>query len=103
MRQSGSYSIYLRAAPTAKVRLCYGECLPTLEWPPYTGTLLPQVEGIHPRGFGGGDKITFGAKPIAELSLPVCFKRTPAGLELRNAFDAGLKTVDGAKLTRDAL
>lgn len=47
---------------------------------------------------GGSDKIVFGAKPIAELSLHVCFKRTPAGLEQRNAFDAALKTVDRAKL-----
>jgi len=50
---------------------------------------------------GGADRIVFGSKPIAELTLHVCFKKTPAGLAMRNAFDAALKTVDRRKVESD--
>lgn len=50
---------------------------------------------------GGADRIVFGSKPIAELTLHVCFKKTPAGLAIRNAFDAALKTVDRRKVESD--
>ncbi len=40
---------------------------------------------------GGAEQITFNARPIAELSLHVCFRRTPGGLQMRNAFDAALQ------------
>lgn len=50
---------------------------------------------------GGADRIAFSTRPIAELSLHVCFKRSPAGLALRDAFDAALKTTDRAKVEAD--
>lgn len=50
---------------------------------------------------GGADRIAFSNRPIAELSLHVCFKRTPAGLALRNAFDAALKSTDRSKVEAD--
>lgn len=50
---------------------------------------------------GGADRIVFGNKPIAELTLHVCFKKTPTGLAMRNAFDAALKTVDRRKVESD--
>jgi polar amino acid transport system substrate-binding protein len=50
---------------------------------------------------GGADRIAFGSRPIAELTLHVCFRRTPAGLEMKNAFDAALKTIDRAKIEAD--
>jgi polar amino acid transport system substrate-binding protein len=39
---------------------------------------------------GGAEQIAFNARPIAQLSLHVCFRRTPAGLQMRNAFDTAL-------------
>jgi polar amino acid transport system substrate-binding protein len=47
-----------------------------------------------------GDKgsVIFNPKPLANLTLHVCFKRTPAGLENKKAFDAALKATDIAKL-----
>lgn len=50
---------------------------------------------------GGADKVEFNPRPIAELTLHVCFKRSPAGLAMREAFDAALKTTDVAKLEAD--
>lgn len=50
---------------------------------------------------GGADRVAFSTRPIAELSLHVCFKRSPAGLALRDAFDAALKTTDRAKVEAD--
>lgn len=37
------------------------------------------------------DRIEFHENVLAKLSLHVCFKRTPAGLELQQAFDEALK------------
>lgn len=50
---------------------------------------------------GGVDRIEFNPHPIAELTLHVCFKRNPAGLVMRDAFDAALKNTDVAKLQAD--
>lgn len=40
---------------------------------------------------GGAERIVLNPRPIAELSLHVCFRRTPGGLQMRNAFDAALQ------------
>lgn len=42
--------------------------------------------------------VVFNPRPIARLSLHVCFKRTPAGQGMRDAFDAALKQIDLSKL-----
>jgi polar amino acid transport system substrate-binding protein len=42
--------------------------------------------------------VIFNPRPIARLSLHVCFKRTPAGQAMRDAFDSALKQTDLAKL-----
>jgi len=42
--------------------------------------------------------VVFNPRPIARLSLHVCFKRTPAGQAMRDAFDSALKQTDLAKL-----
>ena len=43
----------------------------------------------------------FNPRPLASLSLHICFKRTPSGLAMRDAFDAALKQTDLAKLEAD--
>ncbi len=45
--------------------------------------------------------VVFNPRPIARLTLHVCFKRTPAGLAMRDAFDGALKQTDLAKLEAD--
>ncbi len=47
---------------------------------------------------GGADLVLFNPKPIGLLPLHVCFKRAPAALEIRNAFDVALKTNDPAAI-----
>ncbi|MEI7514600.1 MAG: transporter substrate-binding domain-containing protein [Betaproteobacteria bacterium] len=47
---------------------------------------------------GERTNVVFSPNPIARLSLHICFKRNPAGLDLRNAFDAALARTDIAKL-----
>jgi polar amino acid transport system substrate-binding protein len=42
--------------------------------------------------------VVFNSRPIARLTLHVCFKRTPAGQAMRDAFDAALKQTDLVKL-----
>jgi len=42
--------------------------------------------------------VVFSPRPIAKLSLHVCFKRTAAGLVMRDAFDKALEKVDLDKL-----
>ncbi len=42
--------------------------------------------------------VVFNPRPIARLSLHVCFKRTPSGLAMRDAFDSALAQTDLAKL-----
>ena len=39
------------------------------------------------------ERILFHDKPLAELPLYICFKRTPQGLALQQAFDAALRTL----------
>ena len=43
---------------------------------------------------GGAGDVVFNPRPVAQLSLHVCFKRSPTGLEMRDAFDAALKKND---------
>ncbi len=52
---------------------------------------------------GGGDRIVFNPKPIAELTLHVCFQRTPDGKKMRDSFDAAVKKTDIAGLEADYL
>jgi polar amino acid transport system substrate-binding protein len=47
---------------------------------------------------GGAEQILFNPRPIAQLSLHVCFKRSPAGLRMRDAFDAALKLQNPVQL-----
>ena len=43
---------------------------------------------------GARGKIEFDAKPLAELSMHVCFQRTAAGRQLQTAFDKALQHID---------
>jgi polar amino acid transport system substrate-binding protein len=45
--------------------------------------------------------VAFNPRPIARLTLHICFKRTPAGQAMRDAFDGALKQTDLAKLEAD--
>ena len=45
--------------------------------------------------------VVFNPRPIARLTLHVCFKRTPSGQVMRDAFDSALKQTDLAKLEAD--
>lgn len=47
------------------------------------------------------ETVSFSPRPIAKLTLHICFKRTPGGLAVRDAFDAALKQTDLAKLEAD--
>ena len=38
-------------------------------------------------------RLAFGSKPVAELPLYVCFRHTPEGRQLRQKFDAALRTL----------
>lgn len=60
-----------------------------------------RAQACHLSHTGGADRIAFSTRPIAELSLHVCFKRSPAGLALRDAFDTALQTTDRAKVEAD--
>jgi polar amino acid transport system substrate-binding protein len=44
------------------------------------------------------DRVAFHETPLADLTLHVCFQRTPAGLQMQKGFDAGLKRVDIERL-----
>jgi polar amino acid transport system substrate-binding protein len=44
------------------------------------------------------ERIAFHETPLAELTLHVCFQRTPAGQRLQEEFDAALKRVDIDKI-----
>jgi len=45
--------------------------------------------------------VVFNPRPIARLTLHVCFKRTLSGEVIRDAFDSALKQTDLAKLEAD--
>ncbi|WP_181373205.1 substrate-binding periplasmic protein [Massilia glaciei] len=47
------------------------------------------------------NETVFSPKPLGELTLHVCFKRTPAGKEMQEAFDAGLQKIDIKKIGGD--
>jgi polar amino acid transport system substrate-binding protein len=46
----------------------------------------------------GDNHVVVSGPPVASLNLHVCFKRTPAGKAMRDAFDAALKSVDVPKV-----
>jgi polar amino acid transport system substrate-binding protein len=50
---------------------------------------------------GSRDVIAFHERPLAELTLHVCFQRTPAGLELRQKFDRALRKIDIHRIEND--
>lgn len=43
---------------------------------------------------GAQSQIEFGAKPLAELSMHVCFQRNAAGQQLQTGFDKALQGID---------
>lgn len=45
-----------------------------------------------------GEEIVFHEKILAQLSLHICFKRTPTGLKLQQSFDSALKQLDINKI-----
>jgi polar amino acid transport system substrate-binding protein len=45
--------------------------------------------------------ISFNPRPLARLTLHICFKRTSTGLAMRDAFDAALAKTDLVKLETD--
>ena len=47
---------------------------------------------------GGAPQVQISSRPIGLLPLHVCFKRTPAALAMRDAFDHALKSNDPAML-----
>jgi polar amino acid transport system substrate-binding protein len=47
------------------------------------------------------DKIAFHPKPLAELSLHVCFQRSPAGREMQQAFNRALRSLPLARMEQD--
>lgn len=50
---------------------------------------------------GSRDLIAFHDKPLAELTLHVCFQRTAAGLKLKQEFDKALQKVDIHRIEND--
>jgi len=48
-----------------------------------------------------GAQIAFHEKPLAELPLHVCFQRSPAGLEMQQAFNAAMQAVSLRRLEND--
>lgn len=47
------------------------------------------------------EQIVFHDKLLAELSMHICFQRTPAGLAFQQAYDAGLKKINIRKFEND--
>jgi len=43
-------------------------------------------------------KLVFGDRPLAELTLHVCFQRTPLGLKLKQSYDTALLQTDITKI-----
>ena len=44
------------------------------------------------------DSLAFDSRPLAELTLHVCFQRTPLGLKLKESYDAALLKTDIPKI-----
>lgn len=61
-------------------------------------SVLRYLLATEPRLAGASELIDFHDKPLAELSLHICFKRTPAGDELRQKFDRALLQIDPQKI-----
>ena len=60
--------------------------------------VLRYLLATDPRLAGAGDLVDFHDKPLAELTLHICFKRTPAGHELKQKFDRALLQIDPQKI-----
>lgn len=45
------------------------------------------------------ETVVFDPRPLTEMTLHVCFKRSPAGQQMQQAFDAGLQKMDVPKFT----
>lgn len=61
-------------------------------------SVLRYLLATDPRLAGARDLIDFHDKPLAELSLHICFKRTSAGDELKQKFDRSLLQIDPQKI-----
>jgi polar amino acid transport system substrate-binding protein len=61
-------------------------------------SVLRYLLATDPRLAGARDLIDFHDKPLAELTLHICFKRTPAGRELKEKFDQALLHIDFQKI-----
>jgi polar amino acid transport system substrate-binding protein len=59
------------------------------------------VLATDPRLAGARDLIDFHDKPLAELTLHICFKRSPSGQELKQKFDQALLHIDLQKIEND--
>ncbi len=57
-------------------------------------SVLRYLLATDPRLASAKDLIEFHDKPLAELTLHICFKRTPAGRELKEKFDQALLHID---------
>lgn len=60
--------------------------------------VLRYLLATEPRLARERDHFAFHDKPLAELSLHVCFQRTPAGRELQKAFDQAIQALPLRKL-----
>lgn len=60
--------------------------------------VLRYLLATEPRLAQERSQFAFHDKPLAELSLHVCFQRTPAGQELRKAFDHAMQALPLRKL-----
>jgi polar amino acid transport system substrate-binding protein len=61
-------------------------------------SVLRYLLATDPRLAGARDLIGFHEKPLAELTLHICFKRTPAGHDLQQKFDQALLHIDIQKI-----
>jgi polar amino acid transport system substrate-binding protein len=63
--------------------------------------VLRYVLATDPRLAGARNLIDFHDKPLAELTLHICFKRSPSGQELKQKFDQALLHIDLQKIEND--
>jgi len=64
-------------------------------------SVLRYLLATDPSLAGARDLIDFHDRPLAELTLHICFKRTPAGRELKEKFDQALLHIDLQKIEND--
>jgi polar amino acid transport system substrate-binding protein len=60
--------------------------------------VLRYLLATEPRLARERNQFAFHDKPLAELSLHVCFQRTPAGREMQQAFDQAVQSLPLRKL-----